>query len=437
MRDANSARQRSGMILLSFRCGIVRAIAIGAAGMASVAQAQTAPSTIAPLTIERALALAGAAAPSVEAAQAGVRATDASRAVAGLRPNPTLNGGLEYFGGGGDFRGVRSAEATAGLALPIELGGKRSARIGVATAQGDQSRIALAMAAADLRLAVTQAYIEATATERRVVTAREQAGIAGEAARAASVRVRAGSASPIEQQRADVLKINADAAVERAQRLAEVARGNLARRIARPVTEPFDFAWFGRVQGYGPAPSQDEGSTLALAAARAGLTTAEAQIRLARSQRIPDVTVSAGARRLQASDNVTAAFGVSIPIPLFNNGSAAITQARAQRDQADALRRATELDAAQAVAGVRAEVATAAVTARTASGPALTAAMEAARIARIGYREGKFGQLDLLDAERTLSETRTAAIDALAAYHDAQARLERLTTAVPVSAKDQ
>ena len=410
----------------------------GVAAHIRAVDARPTPAPIAaPLTLERALELAEVAAPSVEAARAGVRATTAAQTVAGLRPNPTLNGGLEYFGGGGDFQGVRSAEATAGLALPIELGDKRSARIGVATAQSDQSRIALAIAAADLRLAVTQSYIEATATERRVVTALEQAGIAREAARAANVRVRAGSASPIEQQRADLLQINADAAVDRAQRLAEVARENLARRIARPMTEPFDFAWFNRVQGYVPAPSQDERSTLALVAARAELTAAEAQVRLARSQRIPDVTVNAGARRLQASDNVTAAFGVSIPIPLFNNGSAAITQARAQRDQADALRRAAELDAAQAVAGVRAEVATAAVKARTASGPALTAATEAARIARIGYREGKFGQLDLLDAERTLSETRTATIDALAAYHDAQARLERLTTGAPVSAKDQ
>jgi len=61
--------------------------------------------------------------------------------------------------------------------------------------------------------------------------------------------------------------------------------------------------------------------------------------------------------------------------------------------------------------------------------------VEATRIARIGYREGKFGQLDLLDAERTLLDTRTAAIDALAAYHDARARLERLTAEAPI-AKD-
>lgn len=80
---------------------------------------------------------------------------------------------------------------------------------------------------------------------------------------------------------------------------------------------------------------------------------------------------------------------------------------------------------------MRAEVDNAATAARNANGPALVAAHEAARIARIGYREGKFGQLDLLDAERTLGETKLAAIDALAAYHNAKARLERLTAPAP------
>ena len=70
-------------------------------------------------------------------------------------------------------------------------------------------------------------------------------------------------------------------------------------------------------------------------------------------------------------------------------------------------------------------------TAATASGPALRASEEAARIARIGSREGKFGQLELLDAERTLSETRRAAIDALLNYHSALAQLERLTVRAP------
>ncbi|MBD8698495.1 MULTISPECIES: TolC family protein [unclassified Sphingomonas] len=403
------------------------------ASCASIAQAQSADptSTSPPLTLDQALSLAGATAPSLEAATAGVRAAEAGRTVAGYRPNPSIVAETENIAGSGQYRGLRSAETTAGLALPIELGGKRSARIAVADAIGNRARIGTALAAADLRLAITQLYIEATAAERRLVTAREQAGIAREASRAAGVRVQAGRASPLEQQRADVLRINADTALERAERLAEVARSNLARRISQPLTGPLDLAWFNRVEGFGPARPSETAGTLALAATRADVTTAEAQVRLARSQRIPDVTLSASARRLEATNDVAAVFGVSIPFPLFNNGKAAVAQARAQTDQAQALRRVAELDTAQDIASAQANVANAATTARNASGPALASASEAARIARIGYREGKFGQLDLLDAERTLSETRTAAIDALATYHDAKARLERLVAAAP------
>ena len=403
------------------------------ASCASIAQAQTtAPlATSPPLTLDQALALSGAAAPSIEAASAGVRAAQAGRTVAGYRPNPTIVAETENIVGTDQYRGFRSAETTAGLALPIELGGKRSARIAVADAIGDRARITAAIAAADLRLAVTQTYVDAVAAERRLTTAREQAAIAREALRAASVRVRAGRASPIEQQRADVLRINAEAAVERAERLATVAQDNLARRIGQPITAPLDLAWFNQVEGYGPLLARAPDGTLALAAARADVTTAAAQIRLARSQRVPDVTVSASARRLEATNDVAAVFGVSVPFPVFNRGSAAVIQASAQRDQAEALRRAAELDVAQSLANAEADVANAATSARTAAGPALAAAQEAARIARIGYREGKFGQLDLLDAERTLSETRTAAINALAAYRDAQARRDRLATPAP------
>ena len=195
------------------------------------------------------------------------------------------------------------------------------------------------------------------------------------------------------------------------------------------MTGPLDEAWFDHVGGYGPALSRD---SLAVAAARADQKTAEAQVRLARSQRIPDVTASVGLRRLPINNDVAAVFGVSVPLPLFNNGSAAVAQASAERDRAEALRRAAELDNSQAIEQADAELANAADAARTAAGPSLAAAQEAARIARIGYREGKFGQLDLLEAERTLAETRAAAVDALAAFHVAQAQLDRLTA----SAKD-
>ncbi|KQS04982.1 transporter [Sphingomonas sp. Leaf357] len=407
----------------------------GACASSLQAQGQASASAEPPLTLADALAAAGASSPTIEASQSGVRAAQAQRTIAGLRPNPSFEAMTENVAGSGTYRGLRSSETTAGLSLPIELGGKRSARVALADAQLGRAELDTVIAGADLRLRVTQAYGAAIASQRRAANARDQVGIATELLRAARVRVAAGRASPLEEQRADVARLTAQGAAERAERSAQVAIDNLAL-LTGQMTSRLDVGWFDRVDMAVPTRAVNIGDTLAAIAARADLSTATAQVRLARSQRVPNITIGAAARRIQASKDIAGVFSVSVPLPFFNNGRAAIDMASAQRQQAGANRRVAMLDAAQAIATARADAANAAITARNTTGPTLTAAQEAARIARIGYREGKFGQLDLLEAERTLAETRSAAIDALAAYHDAEARLERLVAPAPPLLKD-
>ena len=193
---------------------------------------------------------------------------------------------------------------------------------------------------------------------------------------------------------------------------------------------------FERIDDYGPPRPIEVEGTLALAAAEADVRTADAQVRVARSLRVPDLTVSTFARRLEATNDTAAVVGISIPIPFFNNGSAFAAQSRSEQTQAIALRNLAVIDTRQKIANAQAEVENAAATARAAGGPGLTAAQEAARIARIGCTQGKFDQIALLDAERTLSQTRQTYVDALAAYHDAQARLARLTPPAPTISGD-
>jgi cobalt-zinc-cadmium efflux system outer membrane protein len=354
------------------------------------------------------------------------------RPVLSPRPNPQLQTQVENIVGSGPYGGFSQAETTVGLNIPIEMGGKRSARIAVADAQTGRALLTAAIVRADIRLQVTQLYVDAIAAERRLATARDQLRIAQDALSAARVRVETGRASPIEEQRADVARLNAEAGLQRARRLADATRSNLARRIGRPAIGPLDAAALDRLPPaiYGPSPVTGEG-TLALAAASADVAIADAGVRLARSQRAPDITVGPAVRRLESTNDSAAVFSLSIPIPLFNSGKAALAQADAERTRTEAQRRMTALDVEQAIGNAQAEADNAATTARNASGPALAAAQEAARIARIGYREGKFGQLDLLDAERTLADTRIAAIDALAVYQNARAQLERLTAPAP------
>jgi len=420
------------------------AAVLAAASCASVAQAQQVPVPLSaetptigqPLpafTLDQAVLAAGGSAPANAAAAAGVEAAQAGRSVAGLRLNPTFQGQVENVAGSGPYKGLRSAETTVGVAIPIELGGKRSARVAVADAQLSRAQLQAAIAEADIRVQVTQLYVEAVAAERRLATARDQARIAAEVRRGAEVRVQAGRASPLEAQRADVARINADANVERLTRLAEAARTNLARRIGRPIDVALDVTLLDRLPAatFGPVAQPNVQGTLALAAADADLAIADAGIRLARANRVPDINVGPALRRLEATNDTAAVLAISIPIPVFNNGRAAIAQATAERTRAEAVRRVTALDVEQAITDAEVEAANAAISARAAAGPALAAAQEAVRIARIGYREGKFGQLDLLEAERTLAETRVAAIDALATYQNARARLERLTAPAP------
>ncbi|WP_447728267.1 TolC family protein [Sphingomonas koreensis] len=411
---------------------------LAAASCAGIAQAQS-PPPAAPvaagetLTLDQALAQAGAISPASEVAALGIEAAQAGRAVAAQRPNPTLNADIENVIGTGPYKGVGEAETTIGFALPLELGGKRPARIAVAEAQTARARVDAMIARADLRLQVTQSYIEAVAAERRLTVAQDQVRVTAENLRIARDRVVVGANSPIDEQRAALLATNAEAELERAQHSVEANRAALGQLTGASLPGALDQAWFETVDTarVGPAAPANAEGTLALAAAGADVTTAEAQLRLARSQRIPDLTVSAGTRRLQASGDVAMVFGVSVPLPVFNNGRAAMSQAAALRNQSEARRRLARFDGERAITSARADRDRAAASVR-ASGPVLTAAQEAARIARLGYGEGKFDQLVLLEAEQALLDARTAAIDARAQYHDAEARLARLTT--PASA---
>ncbi|MGN7158342.1 TolC family protein [Sphingomonas sp. SAFR-052] len=413
------------------------AVALAAASCAGPAMAQTVPDPGPVYTLEQALRIGGGSAPAIDAATAAIDAAEQAQAVAALRPNPQVQAQIENIVGSGAYQGLRSAETTLGIAIPIELGGKRGARGAVAGAQLSRTRIEAAVIAADLRLQITQLYVGALAADRRVATAREQARIATEALRVATIRVEAGRASPLERQRAEVARLNAEAGIERAERLAAAARTNLARRTGQPVIGALEDGLLDRLppDAQGPAAPVTADGTLALAAAQVDIAVADAGVRLARAARIPDLNVGPAIRRLEATNDTAAVVALSLPIPLFDRGRAAIAQASAERTRAAAQARVTALDVAQAITDAQVQAANAATTARTAAGPALAAAQEAARIARIGYREGKFGQIELLDVERTLAETRLAAIDALADYQNARAQLDRLTAAAPLAEK--
>ncbi|MCA1713575.1 MAG: TolC family protein [Gammaproteobacteria bacterium] len=374
------------------------------------------------LQLREAVAAALLRAPATTAAQASVRAADASIDVAGLRRNPVLSIEAENVNGTGPFAGTRMAETTAMVEVPLEIGGKRPARVRVARAERAVALAAGSVAAADVVAATTEAFIGIVEAERRQVLARERLELAQKALRAARIRVQAGKASPLEEQRAQVEASNAQVDAEATAQRALAARlqlGRLTGLEARAVSA----SWFDTT---GLLDEARASATPALAIADAEVAAAQARTDLAQRSRVPDITVGAGVRRFEETDDTAAVVGVSVPLPIFNSGAAEVRRARAEADRAEAERAATRLRIEGEVAAARLDVELARAAAAAAGGPALAAAREAARIARIGYAEGKFSQLDLIEAERALNLTRVSAIDALAAFHRARARLAQL-----------
>jgi len=149
-----------------------------------------------------------------------------------------------------------------------------------------------------------------------------------------------------------------------------------------------------------------------LEAQRHRVAAAEASAEAARRQRLPDLAIGAGYKRIEeggtAADGPTLSIGLKLP--LFGNGGA---KARA----AEARKRAAEAELALSTATVLAERDAAFARAEAAYDAALIAersAEDATRVADISeaaYQGGETGITELIDGYRASAEARIAAIE--------------------------
>jgi cobalt-zinc-cadmium efflux system outer membrane protein len=149
-------------------------------------------------------------------------------------------------------------------------------------------------------------------------------------------------------------------------------------------------------------------------------------INLAQADTIPDISVSAGLRHLNESDDVAAVASISIPLFIFNNKQTGVQRSevglsRASKEQAvtETRLRSSLLIAYQRLSILHQEV-------TTLKSEVLPGAEEAFNAATKIYRLGKLDLLSLLDAQRTYFETRQQYVDAVTEYHRVVVAIERL-----------
>jgi cobalt-zinc-cadmium efflux system outer membrane protein len=379
------------------------------------------------LTLNDALALAAQNNPLLRSARFNADATSGAIMQAAARPNPSLSLLQEGFSGA-------DRTSTALINQTIELGGKRSARLDVASYRREAALASLDSRAAALQADVASAFYGLLAAQRQSQVANESAQLAARSAGIAERRARAGKVSPVEATKARVAASAADIEAANARRRIATALDTLANATGsetpreRVATGDLD-----TLPSVAPIAQLLEriDSGPDSRAARAEALRANAAISVEKAKRIPDITISAGMKRISTTGAPVnqAVFGISIPLPIFDTNKGALLEAVHQSEKADA-----DVDAARAK--LRLELSQAYAAYETAADEAhrlktdvLPAAREALDAMSRGYELGKFGFLDVLDAQRTLFQGESQYVTALGDAHRAYAEIGRLVGA--------
>ncbi len=366
------------------------------------------PAFAEPVSLSDALARGQDVSPRIAKARAELKAAEGRALQAGVRPNPTVSAEVENFSGTGPYRTFRQTETTVSVSQPFELGGKRRARKAVAAAEREFAQIALRRAEADLAYDIVGTHAELRAAEDRAGLAESVRLRAVELARIAETLVDVGRDPPLTKLRADALLAEANAESVRARAELQSARQKLALFIGSDDPElsaiPSDLPL--------PPALPSDAQSLDERLAAAERDAASARVRLAQADGVPDITASGGVRSFRESRDTAFIVGVSIPLPVFNRNRGNIFAARAEGDAAEAALAQTRLDTRFSRRDAELMLAAANERVTALSGVGLFQASEAARVAEIGYQQGKFTLIELIDAQEALTSANLKLIEA-------------------------
>ena len=389
-------------------------------GEEALQTAATAPAT--PLSLTKAIELALEGSPEVAAATRQWEATEGQVLQGRARPNPELAYSLE------DARS-RTRTQSWQLNLPVELGGKRAARTKAAEKSREQAQAQLNELKAALRANVATAYFDVLTAQERLVLAKDSVALAKSSTDTVAKRVAVGKVSPVEESKARVAE--AGIRVELAQAASE-QRNALSRLFALlgKIEAPFTVLE-GKAENLPPVPKLADlqsliSSSPAVVLARIEVDRRKALTDLEQSKRVPDITVSAGIQRSNETQRNILLFGVSVPLPVFDRNQGNLLEALKLEDKArDELQGAT-VRLHSEVAQAQERLSTIAAEVQSLRQDVLPGAKSAYDAATIGFENGKFNFLEVLDAQRTYFTAKSQYLKALGEAHRAAADVDRL-----------
>lgn len=373
-------------------------------GEAVAGQAVPLPARV---TLEQVLQILEEHSPRTAAERATIDVAAADRITADTLPNPSLSYGGSRLVSGGSTGAITQHQFV--IDQPLYLFGQRDTRRALANANVSVERARVATSLAGRRLEVRQAFASLIARQEELRILQDSETELQRIAHVVQGRAAAGDASQYDVLRIDTENRSLQVEVMNATTDVEDASGHLASLLGLPewlpeavgaltpgqVPTDFEVLW-DRAQQSRPA----------LAEIRQRQNAAQGALALARHDRMPVPSISAGALTTRDVTGTSAFFGLSAPLALFDRNQGPIARAAAEIE-------AERLAAAAEVAEARAEIERTRKaflsrrhTLETLEGDVMQRVPDLRRMSEEAYREGKGGILELLDASRSLKEIR-------------------------------
>lgn len=357
---------------------------------------------------------------------------------AGLRPNPTL----DFEQQRGVFNSPGERVTTVGVSVPLELGGKRGRRLDLAQAELEVAQAEIAERERRLAAEVRGAYVEALTAQRELDITEGLNQLDTQTVKVVEARVSEGDAAPLE---ANLLRVELDRLRSRRALITgrwQAALLKLKTLAGIPLTESLQL----REELAQPLLREPPATTEAaveialrtrpdLRMARLFEEAAQAGLKLAQAQAVPDIIVSARYGTNQSTFDDTPiglltdrdklfAVSVSIPLPIFNRNQGAKAEAVTTIAQAQRRREFVE-------AVVRAEVGSALLRYHAAQAAlamfeqgVIVRSNDNIRAIRAAYDVGAFRVTDLIAEQRRLLDSQREYTEALAERYRALADLQ-------------
>ena len=388
------------------------------------------------LTLQAALDGALQASPELTAytAETYARAAEVSQAARVI--NPELAVEVANVAGSGDYGRFSAAETTLQLNQQIEFGNKRQLRRGMAEVEHDRAVRDLEIARIDLQARIARNFLALLHAQEHLKLAGEQVALATQTLAVVEEKIAAGRAPSVEKFRFQSALSEARLTGEKAMLALTTARQILASALGREATTMGGVS--GNLTILPPLPTLAEieaqiGQNPEIARRRIESEAKRRELALARAHRIVDPTIGLGLRNFKESGDNALIFGLSLPLPLFDRNQGNVQAATHRLAAAQAQEASGVVQSRSSLAESWQSLATSSAEAQMLQEQIIPAAQQTFAAVSYGYQAGKFGVLEVQDAQKTLFEVRERYLEVLTTAHLAAVELDRQLGRAPLS----